>query len=332
MAPLFVTKWQGTGNDFVLLDNRADAAYSYPELARALCDRRFGVGADGLLVLLPPPDDSSCDVTMRIFNADGSEAETCGNGIRCVARYVASTDPDKRRLSVQTLAGPMVTNLVRSERAEAVEVNMGVPRLERAHIGMRGPSGRVLDELIGAAGESLRVSAVSMGNPHCVIFTERALESVDLQVLAEAIHKTDLFTAGANVEVAHLSGGKIAMRVWERGVGETWACGSGACAVAVVAILSGRASSPLSVAMRGGSVEIAWAGEAKPVMLTGPAERVFGAQVEVPPEQLSRNHGVGRAELAPGPTCGGASAARPLGTDVVGPTTSGPTAVRFNPE
>jgi len=289
MRTFAVAKVQGTGNDFVLLDNAAGEELPLAWLARTWCARRSGIGADGLLVL-EPPSDADADIAMRIFNADGSEAEMCGNGIRCVARYIAQKRPgSSTSLSVQTASGLVRTELTTRDGADLVAVDMGVPRFAKADIPMRGdPDGRAVDEVVAlTGGSSIRISAVSMGNPHCVAFVETHVERADLAAHAAALERTDLFPSGANYEIVHIANGEVRMRVFERGVGETQACGSGACAVGVAAILTGRARSPVEICMPGGSVRIDWSGPGAAVTLTGPAEVVFFAEIAVPDEAFA---------------------------------------------
>jgi diaminopimelate epimerase len=287
MRTFAVAKAQGTGNDFILLDNTSRERLPFAALARRWCARRFGIGADGLLVL-EPPTDRDADITLAIFNADGSEAEMCGNGIRCVARFLEQTRPNApTTLTVQTASGLVRTRLTAREGSTQVDVDMGVPRFAKSEIPMRGDAdARALDEQVVAGGAPVRVCAISMGNPHCVTFVETPLERADLAAHAAALAELDIFPNGANYEFARIVGGVLHMRVFERGVGETQACGSGACAAGVAAIITGRATSPIDVHMPGGPVRVEWAGPGAPVTLTGPAEIVFFAEIAVPEEVL----------------------------------------------
>jgi diaminopimelate epimerase len=297
MRTFAVAKVQGTGNDFVLLDNAAAESLPFAKLARAWCARRSGIGADGLLVL-EPPTAAGADIAMRIFNADGSEAEMCGNGIRCVARYIAQKRSDtSKTLAVQTASGVVRTELTSRDGADLVAVDMGVPRFAKADIPMRGdPDARVVDELVAIPGGSpMRISAVSMGNPHCVAFLEMPVDQADLAGHAASLDRADLFPSGANYEIVNVANGEVRMRVFERGVGETQACGSGACAVGVAAILTGRARSPLHVRMPGGSVRVDWSGPGASATLTGPAEIVYFAEIAVPDEALADSQEPARA-------------------------------------
>lgn len=269
MVRLRVTKCQGTGNDFVLLDRTNGARLDYPQAAKSLCDRRFGVGADGLLVLAPATQ-ADADVAMRIFNADGSEAEMCGNGVRCLARYVFERHPGaRRRLAVQTRAGAISTEVMDAPDF-AVRVTMGVPEDVFVHG-------------IARIGDiTAQIARVRIGTPHAVAFVDVAPHEVDLAAAAAVIESSSADPAGVNVEVARIQSGVIAMRVLERGVGETWACGTGACAVAAAAIAMGSARSPVRIAMRGGNVVVEWAGAGCQAYLTGSAQIVFDADVDVP--------------------------------------------------
>jgi diaminopimelate epimerase len=291
MRTFAVAKAQGTGNDFIVLDNAARERLPFASLAQRWCARRFGIGADGLLVL-EPPTDREADIALTIFNADGSEAEMCGNGIRCVARFLEQTRPDApATLTVQTASGLVRTRLLTRDGSAQVAVEMGVPRFAKSEIPMRGDAdARALDEPIDVIAGSLRVCALSMGNPHCVTFIETPPEQADLAAHAAAVAALDLFPNGANYELARVAAGDVSMRVFERGVGETQACGSGACAVGVAAIITGRTTSPVDVRMPGGAVRVEWPGPGAPVTLTGPAEIVFFAEIAVPEDLLAASH------------------------------------------
>ena len=275
MTRLAVLKCQASGNDFVLLDHTGGARADYSALAKALCDRRFGVGADGLLVL-HPASSPNADVAMHIFNADGTEAEMCGNGIRAVARYMHDRKPDEPvRLAVETQSGIMRTQVLRG----------GAPPFE-VRVAM-GPRRTIFtyDAPVSGIFESgpARLVEVDLGNPHTAAFVDTDLDSIDLAAGAREI----VARRGGNevnVEVARESEGAIAMRVFERGVGETPACGTGACAVALAAIALGRARSPVRVKMRGGEVLVEWEGHGSEIYLTGGAELVFDAALDVPDE------------------------------------------------
>jgi diaminopimelate epimerase len=291
MRTFAVAKAQGTGNDFILLDNVSSERLPFAELAQRWCARRFGIGADGLLVL-EPPTDREADIALTIFNADGSEAEMCGNGIRCVARFLEQTRADApSTATVQTAHGLVRTRMLTRDGAMHVAVDMGVPRFARSEIPMRGDAdARALDEPLVTAAGPLRVCALSIGNPHCVTFIETPPDQADLAAHAAALAELDLFPNGANYELARVARGEVHMRVFERGVGETQACGSGACATGVAAIITGRATSPIDVHMPGGAVRVEWAGPGASVTLTGPAEIVFFAEIAVPEDLLAASH------------------------------------------
>lgn len=277
VSRLLFTKVQGLGNDFVLVE-----AFEGPppgdlaQLARDICDRHFGVGADGLVLL---SSSAVADLQMRIFNADGSEAEMCGNVIRCIGKYAYEHGFCRRdQISVETLAGIRYIGLHLLEgRVQAVTVDMGIPILEPASIPMlteRHPA--VLVPVLGQD-EVYRVTAVSMGNPHAVVFVPD-IRKIDLARQGSFLEKHPIFPRGANVEfVQVIDSGFVKMRVWERGVGETLACGTGACAVGVAAVLNGLTEEQLWVELPGGRLQINWRNQQR-VWMTGPAEEVFQGQ------------------------------------------------------
>ncbi|BAF59981.1 MAG: diaminopimelate epimerase [Pelotomaculum sp.] len=272
------TKAHGLGNDFILVDCFKEKVNpeDFPGLAVKMCDRHFGVGADGLVLLLPSP---SADVSMRIFNPDGSEAEMCGNAIRCVAKYLYERGMVKAdRIRVETLAGVMIPELLVEEgRVRLVRVDMGEPRLERSEIPMEGPPGRVLGEPLETGGAVYRITAVSMGNPHCVIFVQD-LDAVPFQTAGPLIETHPAFPRRTNVEfIQVLTPEEIKMRVWERGAGETMACGTGACAAVVAGVLNGYTGRRVTVHLKAGDLFIEWP-EGKHVYMSGPAEEVFSGE------------------------------------------------------
>ena len=274
MGLVSVTKCHGTGNDFIILDARGAADRPYPAIARTLCERRFAIGADGLLVL-GDPQKPDMDASMRIFNADGSEAEMCGNGIRCIARYLYEENPERSEASIETPGGVIETKIVPWEGAPAVRVAMGEPKFKS------GSSGK-LDRSLTLNGESMPAYSVSMGNPHVVLFTTRDPAVYDLDKVAGEIATWKVFDSQPNVELGQVVRDGIRMRVHERGAGETWACGTGACAVAATAIVTGQMKSPVSVRTKGGMVRVEWQGAGNPSYLTGNAELIFRTEVELP--------------------------------------------------
>jgi diaminopimelate epimerase len=271
MSRLSITKCQACGNDFVLLERRGDEPRQLADLARTLCDRHYGIGADGLLVI-EPSRAADADLDLHIFNADGSEAEMCGNGVRCVARYWFERSPDApKSLSLRTQGGIVRTEIIDAGPRFAVRVAMGVPE-----------SVSLWDDPATFCGLPVKVADVLIGNPHCVVFVDVDPASVDLAEIASAIAPQSAAGDDVNVEVARVGDGGVDMRVQERGVGETLACGTGACAVALAAITMGTAVSPVGVSMRGGDVVVAWSGPEDQVYLTGSAEIVFSTAIELP--------------------------------------------------
>jgi diaminopimelate epimerase len=254
------TKMHGVGNDFIILDPGEVEGADLPGLARRVCDRHFGVGADGLL--MPAPSEIA-DLKMVYLNSDGSSSEMCGNGLRCLARYARDFEiVEGDSLTVETGAG---TKKVVLYEDGVSRVDMGAPRFDSGV------------ELYGF--DFLRVS---MGNPHAVTFLrrEKEVEALDLKSVGLPVEKDPLFPEGTNVEFAHARGRhEVRMRIWERGAGETLASGSGSCATAIAAIYPGLAETPVSVLMDGGTVEVSWEGERKPVYMTGPAEYVCEGEI-----------------------------------------------------
>jgi diaminopimelate epimerase len=265
-------KMHGLGNDYVVIDNRdgkisdADAA----KLALKLCKRRFSVGADGVLFV---SNSDSADVKMRIFNADGSEAEMCGNGIRCFAKYCYENHiARKSELIVETLAGHKRTWLtVENGLVQSVMVDMGVPVMERNKIPMVG-QGTCVNEDLQVNGETYKATCLSVGNPHCVIFVD-AVDDFPVQRVGSKIETHSLFPKRTNVEFAQvLSENEVKVRVWERGCGETLACGTGACATVVAGNLLKNLGSKVHVHLLGGDLEVEYA---ERLFLNGAAEKVF---------------------------------------------------------
>lgn len=267
-------KMHGCANDYVVVDGLRHDVGDPSAFAREVCDRRRGVGSDGLLLALP---SERADLRMRMFNPDGSEAEMCGNGLRCLVSFAVERGLVERatELAIETGAGILGASLVASgEDSDEVAIAMGAPRLERADVPMEGPSGRAIDEPLDVDGTTVAVTAVGMGNPHAVVFVED-VDAVALEQLGPAIETHAAFPRRTNVEfVQVLASDALRQRTWERGVGETLACGTGACAVGVAAALTGRAERDVTVHLRGGDLRIAW-DEADGVRMTGPAVHVF---------------------------------------------------------
>ncbi len=271
------TKMHGLGNDFILVDCRdkavSDRLSAIGELSKRFCHRRFGIGADQMLLLY---SSDTADFKMRIFNADGSEVEMCGNGIRCLAKYIWDRGISARdELSVETAAG-----IIRPVKAGGmVRVDMGEPVLEARAIPVN-LEGLVKNFPLIIDGKEFKITCVSMGNPHAVIFVED-VGGFDVARYGPAIEAHELFPKRTNVEFIQTAGSeRLKMRVWERGAGETMACGTGACAAAVAANLNGLAGKKVTVGLLGGELLVEWAAD-NHVYMTGPAEEVFEGRIVV---------------------------------------------------
>jgi len=271
------TKMHGAGNDYIYIDCFDQPLPDDPaSLARRLSDRHFGIGADGLILICR---SEQADARMRIFNADGSEAEMCGNGVRCVAKYVYDHGICRRpSLRIETQAGVLTLDLeVVDGRVRRVRVDMGEPVLEAARIPTLLPGSPVVEAPLSIAGRELRVTCVSLGNPHCVVFVEELTDEWVLGV-GPQVERDCHFPNRINAEfVQVLSPAEVKMRVWERGSGETMACGTGASAVCVAGVLTGRTQPGIVAHLPGGDLELLWADD-NHVYLTGPAVEVFSGQ------------------------------------------------------
>lgn len=272
------TKMQGTGNDFVVLDCLAHPEYlEYaltPALASKLCDRHYGIGADGLVLVLP---SAIADIQMRIINSDGSEAEMCGNGIRCFARFVYEQNIVKNEtMTVETLAGVLIPKMIldNSGTVTGVEVDMGEPILDRAGVPMIG-EGQAVSVPIMVEDTEFIVTAVGMGNPHCVTFVED-IAQFPITHWGPIMERSPYFPRKTNVEyVQVLNEKEVIMRVWERGAAVTMACGTGSCATAVACVLNGKTQREVLVHLDGGDLQIRWEASNNHLYMTGPAESVF---------------------------------------------------------
>ncbi|NCO24888.1 MAG: diaminopimelate epimerase [bacterium] len=277
-------KMQGLGNDFILIDCLSkplgDSSF-LSCLAKRLCNRNFGIGADGLILILP---SSKADLRMRIINFDGSEAEMCGNGIRCFAKYVYENKiVTKSKFTVETLAGIIIPELIIvNKKVSGIKVDMGIPKLRRREIPMIGEdSPTVIDETLKVNPEQIfKITCVSMGNPHCIIFTDD-VKSIAVSEIGPQIENHSLFPQKTNVEfIQVLNRKEVNFRVWERGVGETLACGTGACASLVASILNKKTDRQTLIHLPGGDLDIHWADDGH-VYMTGPAELVFRGEMEI---------------------------------------------------
>jgi diaminopimelate epimerase len=286
-AKLPFTKYHGLGNDFVLLDCRDSPEPPLtPAQAASMCDRNFGVGADGVIFVLPADTDDA-RVRMRIFNSDGSEPEMCGNGIRCMAKYfsdelesLAPGSSDKYTIS--TLAGPIIPEILANGE---IKVDMGEPILEGKLVPTTLPanpdSGRVVLAPMSVGGKDWEVTCVSMGNPHAVVFVDD-VDVLDLATIGPLFESDVAFPAKTNTEfVQVLSPTHLKMKVWERGAGPTLACGTGACALTVAAVLAGKAERACKVSLPGGDLQIEWRESDNRIFMTGPAVPSFTGEYTV---------------------------------------------------
>ena len=271
------TKMEGLGNDFIMLDDMDGhlGEIGYPGLARKLCDRHFGVGADGIIMAIP---SAGCDIGFRIFNSDGSEAQMCGNGMRCFASFVNARGLlSVSQFKVETLAGTIIPKIIGKEcnGVTQVCVDMGEPVLVPQDIPFHVEGERAVGVSLTADGRTHDVTAVSMGNPHAIIVVDH-LTGEEPVLLGPAIEKHPLFPEKTNVEfVEVLSPSAVKMRVWERGAGETLACGTGACATAVATHLLGLTGREVTVGLKGGDLSIVWDEATNHIQKTGPATVVF---------------------------------------------------------
>jgi diaminopimelate epimerase len=270
------TKYHGLGNDFILIDNRSNSRPQVtPEQAIEMCDRHFGIGADGVIFVLPGKNDT--DYTMRIFNSDGSEPEMCGNGIRCFAGFVADLEGVSRtqdKYRIHTLAGVITTQLMADGQ---VKVDMGEPKLLASEIPttLCPDDQKVVEQPLEVAGRTWDVTCVSTGNPHCITFVED-VAAISLETIGPQFEHHPAFPQRINTEfIQVVRPDYVKMRVWERGAGITLACGTGACASLVAGVLTGKCDRIATVELPGGPLQIEWSISDQRMYMTGPAERVF---------------------------------------------------------
>ncbi|MBI4518538.1 MAG: diaminopimelate epimerase [Deltaproteobacteria bacterium] len=279
MPTLRFTKMHGLGNDYVYVDACAQSVRDPAALARRVSPRHTGVGADGLILICP---SSVADCRMEMYNADGSRGLMCGNGIRCVGKYAYEHGLARRNpLRVETDAGIKELQLhLRGERVAGATVDMGEPITEGPRIPVAA-AGRVIDAALEVGGQSYRITCVSMGNPHCVVWVDDA-DGLALETIGPRFEHHPFFPQRVNTEfVTALSPRELRLRVWERGSGETQACGTGACAAVVAGVLNGKNERRATVHLRGGDLEIEWREANGRVLMTGPAEEVFSGELEV---------------------------------------------------
>ena len=274
------SKMQGIGNDYIYIDCVNQSIGDPSELSIRLSDRRFGIGGDGIILICP---SDKADFRMRMFNADGSEARMCGNGIRCFSRFVHDKGlTDKTEIDVETLSGVKHISLLTEDGVvTGAKVNMGAPIFKAADVPVKCEVDELVDTEVEIGGEKYNITCVSMGNPHCVTFVDDT-ESFPLEQVGPLFENNEMFPDRVNAEfVEKLSDGSLKMRVWERGSAETWACGTGACAVLAAAVRCGVIEGSSSVIhLRGGDLFIEWS-ESGDIYMTGGAEFVFDGEVEI---------------------------------------------------
>lgn len=273
------TKMHGAGNDYVYVNCFEEQVPNPVELAIRVSNRNFGIGSDGLILIMP---SDKADVRMRMFNSDGSESEMCGNGIRCVAKYAYDhAIVTKTEITAETGAGILTLQLFpdRHNKVERVRVNMGPPRLSREEIPMNGsPAAQVVAEELTVLDKTFRITCVSMGNPHCIIYVDD-VDSFPVATYGPLIENHQLFPRRTNVEfIQIISRTEVKQRTWERGAGETLACGTGASAVCVAGVLNNLTDRNILNHLAGGDLELEWV-ENGPVFMTGPATEVFSGEI-----------------------------------------------------
>ena len=276
------TKMHGLGNDYIYVNGFKEKIANPSELAIKLSDRHFGIGSDGLIIINP---SKVADFEMAMYNADGSRGEMCGNGIRCVAKYVYDyglIDKSIRKISVETLGGIKYLDLtVLNDKVQSVKVNMGRPELTAQKIPVIFEKEKVINEKIVVDGREYHMTCVSMGNPHAVVFIDD-VANFDIEKIGPLFENNELFPKRINTEFARvIDRNTIEMRVYERGSGETLACGTGACATAVAAILNGLADTNVTIKLLGGDLKIKWESCDSDVYMDGPATVVFDGEVDI---------------------------------------------------
>ena len=274
------TKMQGIGNDYVYVNCFQETVENPGEVAKKVSDRHFGIGSDGLILIKP---SDVADFEMDMYNADGSQGAMCGNGIRCVAKYVYDYGlTDKTSISVNTKSGIKYLDLTVEEgKVSQVKVDMGAPILKAAEIPVLWEKQQVVNEPVSVNGREYRMTCVSMGNPHCVIPVED-VDGLEIESIGPLMEHHEVFPDRVNTEFIRVLDEKtVQMRVWERGAGETWACGTGACAAAVACILNGWTKEEVLVKLRGGDLRIFWDRQKNRVYMTGPAAVVFDGEIRL---------------------------------------------------
>ena len=276
------TKMQGCGNDYVYVDGSKEKIDldKKPEIVRRLSDRHFGIGGDGVIFINPAAD---ADFEMEMYNADGTRSEMCGNGIRCVAKYVYDKGlTDKEELCIVSAGKKKyITLTIENGKAVMVRVNMGAPELCAEKVPVKSEREQVVDEPITVNGKTYRMTCVSMGNPHAVVFMDD-VEKLQIEKIGPFFENHEVFPNRTNTEfVRIIDRNTVQMRVWERGTGETLACGTGTCATVVACVLNGLTEDKVTVKVLGGEIFVHWDREENVVYMTGPATHVFDGEVEI---------------------------------------------------
>lgn len=274
------TKMQGIGNDYIYVNCFEETVDDPAALSVRLSDRHFGIGSDGLILIRPTPNG---DAMMDLYNADGSRAMMCGNGIRCVGKYVYEKGIARRDvLKIDTLSGVKTLYLtVQNEKVASIKVAMGTPEFSPEKIPVSGYTEPVLETAVEVCGQIYDVTCVSMGNPHCVIFVDD-VKHFPVERIGSALEHSPMFSEGVNVEfIRVMNSAELEMRVWERGSGETMACGTGACAAVAAAIATGKTQRNVTVHLLGGDLSIEWPQDAGELFMSGPAEFVFEGTISV---------------------------------------------------
>lgn len=274
------TKMQGCGNDYVYVNGFENKIDNPNKLSEIVSDRHFGIGSDGLIVINP---SEKADFKMSMYNADGSEGKMCGNGIRCVAKYVYDNKmTDKTTITVETLSGIKTLELnVKNDKVETVKVNMGTPILLPKDVPVVSDKDKVVDEPIVIDDKEYRITCVSMGNPHAITFIENT-DDLEIETIGPKFENNPIFPDRVNTEfIQVLDRNTVKMRVWERGSGETFACGTGACATVVACVLNGLTDNKVTVKLLGGDLFIEYNREENTVYMTGPAKVSFTGKIEV---------------------------------------------------
>ena len=274
------TKMHGIGNDYVYVNCFKETVENPSEVAVKVSDRHFGIGSDGLILIKP---SEVADGKMEMYNADGSQGAMCGNGIRCVAKYMYDYGiTDKTSISVETKSGIKYPDLtLKDGKVDTVKVNMGMPILKAAEIPVRFEKERVINEPVFVDGTEWRITCVSMGNPHAITYIDD-VKGLEIEKIGPKFENHEMFPDRVNTEFVHVIDRKtVEMRVWERGSGETLACGTGACAVAVSSILNGLTEDEVTVKLLGGDLKIFWDQKENTVYMTGSATTVFDGEIDI---------------------------------------------------